>query len=380
MKKKVMTANKAVAEAVKLAKPQVIPVYPITPQTSISETLAQFVADGEIDGEYIRVESEHSAISAAIGACGAGVRVFTATSSQGLMLMHEILYAASGMRMPIVMADANRSISAPLSIWSDQQDSIAQRDAGWIQIYAEDGQESLDSILKAYKIAENPKVLLPVMVCLDGFILTHTVEPVEIPSQEQVDKFLPEYKPKHAFLDPERPMSLGTVADPDYYMEFRYQVEEAMNNSIEVIKEVNKDFKDTFGRSYDLIEEYKCDDAEIILIAMGSICSTIRVKVDQLREAGEKIGLLKISVYRPFPVDDIQKAVSKAKKVAILDKNYLFGIGGSLYNDFKAKIDVEAYNFIVGLGGRDITPESIDEILEKTKNPSQDITWIGLKK
>lgn len=379
MTKKVMTANRAVSEAVKLAKPKVIPVYPITPQTSISEYLAQFVADGDIDAEYIRVESEHSAISAAVGACGAGVRVFTATSSQGLMLMHEILFAAAGMRMPIVMADANRAISAPLSIWNDQQDSIAQRDSGWMQIYVENGQDALDSILMAYKTSENNKVLLPSMVCLDGFILTHTVEPVEIPSQEQVDKFLPEYKPEHAFLNPEAPMSLGTLTDPDYYMEARYQIEEAMENSLKVIEKTNQEFEEIFGRKYDLVEGYKCEDAEIIIVAMGSICSTVRVCVDEMRDRGEKVGLLKIRVYRPFPQEQIQKAVQNAKKVAVLDKNISFGVGGALYNDIKAKIDIEAYDFIIGLGGRDITPNYIEEVVEKTKNPEKDVTWIGLK-
>jgi pyruvate ferredoxin oxidoreductase alpha subunit len=380
MTKKVMTANRAVSEAVKLAKPQVIPVYPITPQTSISEYLAQFVADGDINAEYIKVESEHSAISAALGASGTGVRVFTATSSQGLMLMHEILYAASGMRMPIVMANANRSISAPLSIWNDQQDSIAQRDAGWMQIYAENGQESLDSILMAYKTSENEKVLLPSMVCLDGFILTHTVEPVEIPTEEQVDRFLPKYTPKHALLNPEKPMSLGTLTDPDYYMEARYQIEEAMENSMEVIEKVNRDFEEIFGRKYDFTEEYKCDDAEIIIIAMGSICSTVRVCIDEMRERGEKVGLLKVRVYRPFPHEQIQKAVQNAKKVAVLDKNISFGVGGALYNDIKSKIDVKAYDFIIGLGGRDITPDRIEEVVNKTKNPEKDVNWIGLKK
>ena len=381
MTKKVMTTNSAVAEAVKLARPQVIPVYPITPQTSISEKLAEFVANGEIDGEYIRVESEHSALSAALGASGTGVRVFTATASQGLLLMHEIVFATAGMRAPIVMANANRSVSAPLSIWNDHQDSIAQRDAGWLQIYAEDGQEALDSILTAYKISENPKVLLPSMVCLDGFILTHTVEPVDVPTPEEVDKFLPKYEAKHAFLDPTKPMSLGTFTDPDYYMEARYQVEEAMENSIAVMEEVNKEFEETFGRKYGFVEEYKCNDAEIIILAMGSVCSTLRVCIDDLRERGEKVGLLKLRVYRPFPVDYIKKAIANADKIAVLDKNITFGVGGALYNDIKAKINgVEAYNFIIGLGGRDIIPEQIDEIVEKTKNPVKDINWIGLKK
>ena len=241
MAKEIMTTNRAVAEAVKLAKPQVVPVYPITPQTTISEYLAQFVADGDLDAEYIRVESEHSAISATLGASEAGVRVFTATSSQGLMLMHEILFAAAGMRAPIVMADANRAISAPLNIWNDQQDSIAQRDAGWIQLYVENAQEGFDTILQAYRIAEHEEVMLPVMVCLDGFILTHTVEPVDLLEQAEVDTFLEPYVPKFAYLDPERPMSLGNFADPTYYTEARHDMQVAMDNSVEVISVKNSE-------------------------------------------------------------------------------------------------------------------------------------------
>jgi pyruvate ferredoxin oxidoreductase alpha subunit len=218
------------------------------------------------------------------------------------------------------------------------------------------------------------------MVCLDGFILTHTVEPVEIPPQEEVDRFLPKYTPKHAFLDPTKPMSLGTFTDPNYYMEARYQVEEAMENSIAVIEEVNKEFEEIFGRKYGFVEEYKCEDAEIIIVAMGSICSTIRACIDEMRERGEKVGLLKVRVYRPFPVEYIKKAIANAAKIAVIDKNISFGVGGALYNDIKAKIDTDAYDFIIGLGGRDITPEHIDEIVEKTKNPVKDINWIGLKK
>lgn len=377
---KVMTANKAIAEAVRLARPQVIPVYPITPQTSISEYLAQFVADGEIDAEYIRVESEHSSMSAAVGASGAGVRVFTATSSQGMAYMHEILFAAAGLRTPIVMANANRALAAPLSIWNDHQDSISERDAGWLQIYVEDGQEALDSVLRSYKISEDKDVLLPSMVCLDGFILTHTVEPVDIPSHEDVDNFLPGYVPEHLYLDPERPMSIGTLADPEYYMEARHEMELAMQRSLKVIKRVNKEFAEIFGREYGSVEEYYCDDAEIILITMGSLCSTIRDVVDELRANGEKVGMLKIRTYRPFPKEDIYNAIKHANKVAVLDKNITFGVGGALYTDLKSSIsDVDIYGFIVGLGGRDITPTHIKDIVNKTKNPTQDITWIGLK-
>lgn len=375
-----MTANKAIAEAVRLARPQVIPVYPITPQTSISEYLAQFVADGEIDAEYIRVESEHSSMSAAVGASGAGVRVFTATSSQGMAYMHEILFAAAGLRTPIVMANANRALAAPLSIWNDHQDSISERDAGWLQIYVEDGQEALDSVLRSYKISEDKDVHLPSMVCLDGFILTHTVEQVDIPSHEDVDNFLPEYVPDHLYLDPDRPMSIGTLADPDYYMEARYEMELGMQRSIDVVKRVNKEFAEIFGREYGSVEEYYCEDAEIILITMGSLCSTIRDVVDDLRSSGEKVGMLKVRTYRPFPKEDIYNSIKNANKVAVLDKNITFGVGGALYTDIRSAIrDVDIYGFIVGLGGRDITPTHIKDIVNKTKNPTQDITWIGLK-
>jgi pyruvate ferredoxin oxidoreductase alpha subunit len=379
MVQKVFTSNRAVAEAVKLAKPEVVPVYPITPQTTISEYLAQFVADGELKAEYIRVESEHSAISAALGASGAGVRVFTATSSQGLALMHEILFATAGMRSPIVLVDANRALSAPLSIWNDQQDTISERDSGWIQIYAENAQEALDAVLIAYRVAEDREVLLPCMVCIDGYFLTHTVEPLDVPSQEDVDRFLPSYQP-YAFLDTENPMSIGTFTDPEYYMEARYAIEAAMEKSKEVIAKANQEFAEIFGREYDLVEKYKCDDAEIIIVAMGSVCGTIKDVIDSLRNEGEKVGLLKLRVFRPFPVDEIKEVVEKASKVAVLDKNISFGMGGVLYNNIKAKTNANAYGFIAGLGGRDITTDYVREIVAKTKNPTNDIEWIGLKK
>jgi pyruvate ferredoxin oxidoreductase alpha subunit len=377
---KVMSSNQAIAEAVKLVKPKVIPVYPITPQTTISEYLAKYVADGDIDAEYIRVESEHSAISACLGASGTGVRVFTATSSQGLALMHEIIFAAAGLRAPIVMADANRALSAPLSIWNDQQDSISERDSGWMQIYAENGQEALDSVLMAYKVSENKEVLLPTMVCVDGFILTHTVDPVDVPEEEVVDKFLPDYNPEHAYLDPKRPMSIGTFTDPDYYMEARHDMEVAMEKAKTVISEVSQEFADTFGRKYDFVEEYRSEDADTILIAMGSICSTIKDVVDELREEGEKVGLVRVRVFRPFPEEEIYQAIKGASNVGVIDKNFSFSIGGVLHNNIKSMMDVNAAGFIVGLGGRDIKPSHIREIVEKTKNPSKKPQWIGLKK
>ncbi|WP_303235537.1 pyruvate synthase subunit PorA [Methanosphaera cuniculi] len=375
---KVISSAEAVSEAVKKAKPSVIPVYPITPQTKISEKLADYIANDELDANYIRVESEHSAMSAAIGAAATGVRVFTATSSQGLAYMHEPVFAAAGMRVPIVMADANRALSSPINIWNDQQDSISERDAGWIQLYAETGQEAFDTVLQAYKIAENPEVSLPVMVCIDGFILTHTVDPVEILSQEEVDSFLPKYEITHFSLDPENPMSQGTLADTNYYLELRYAIEVAMEKSKEVIEEVGREYGEMFGRTYGLIEEYKSEDADIILIAMGSICGTIKDVIDEQREAGNKVGLIRIRSYRPFPKEALQNAVGDAK-LAVLDKDVSFSAGGAVYVDVKSSVDNETYGYIIGLGGRDITPEDIEEIITKTENPTKDIEWIGLR-
>ena len=378
MVKKVISSAEAVSEAVKRARPSVIPVYPITPQTKISEKLADYVADGDLDAHYIKVESEHSAMSAAIGASGAGVRVFTATSSQGLAYMHEPVFAAAGMRVPIVMANANRALSAPINIWNDQQDSISERDSGWIQLYAETGQEAFDTILQAYKISENQDILLPTMVCIDGFILTHTVDPVEVLSQEEVDSFLPKYTRGYSYLDPEDPMSLGTLADTESYLEIRHDMEIAMEHSLDVIEEVGKEFGDLFGRYYGLIEEYKSEDADIILIAMGSLCGTIKDVVDKERENGKKVGLVRIRSYRPFPKDALKVAVKDAK-LAVIDKDISFGAGGAVYMDVKAALDNETYGFIIGLGGRDITPIDIEEIIEKTDNPTKDIEWIGLR-
>ncbi|ABC56746.1 MULTISPECIES: pyruvate synthase subunit PorA [Methanosphaera] len=378
MVKKVISSAEAVSEAVKRARPSVIPVYPITPQTKISEKLADYVADGDLDAHYIKVESEHSAMSAAIGASGAGVRVFTATSSQGLAYMHEPVFAAAGMRVPIVMANANRALSAPINIWNDQQDSISERDSGWIQLYAETGQEAFDTILQAYKISENQDILLPTMVCIDGFILTHTVDPVEVLSQEEVDSFLPKYTRGYSYLDPEDPMSLGTLADTESYLEIRHDMEIAMEHSLDVIEEVGKEFGDLFGRYYGLIEEYKSEDADIILIAMGSLCGTIKDVVDKERENGKKVGLVRIRSYRPFPKDALKVAVKDAK-LAVIDKDISFGAGGAVYMDVKAALDNETYGFIIGLGGRDITPIDIEEIIEKTENPTKDIEWIGLR-
>lgn len=388
--KKVMKGNEAAAWAAKLAKPKVIAAFPITPSTLVPEKISEFVANGELDAEFIKVESEHSAISACVGAAAAGVRTFTATASQGLALMHEILFIAAGMRLPIVMAIGNRALSAPINIWNDWQDTISERDTGWIQFYAENNQEALDLILIAFKVAEDERVLLPAMTGFDAFILTHTVEPVEIPDQELVDEFLGEYKPKHAYLDPKRPITQGTLGFPAHYMEARYKVWEAMENAREVIKEAFEEFEKKFGRKYQMVEEYRTDDAEIIMITMGSLAGTLKDFVDKKREEGVKIGAAKITVYRPFPIEEIRALAKKAKVLAILEKDVSFGSGGAVFADVARSLINEKekpiiLDFIIGLGGRDVTFEQLDEALsiaEKAmkEGVEKDIHWIGLRK
>jgi len=388
--RKVMKCNEVAAWAAKLAKPKVIAAFPITPSTLIPEKISEFVANGELDSEFIKVESEHSAISACVGASAAGVRAFTATASQGLALMHEILFIAAGMRLPIVMAIGNRSLSAPINIWNDWQDMISERDTGWIQFYAENNQEALDLILMAFKVAEDERVLLPAMTGFDAFILTHTVEPVEIPDQELVDEFLGEYKPKHAYLDPKRPITQGTLGFPAHYMEARYKVWEAMENARQVIKEAFEEFEKKFGRKYQMVEEYKTDDAEIIMITMGSLAGTLKEFIDKKRKEGVKVGAAKITVYRPFPIDEIRALAKKAKVLAILEKDVSFGSGGAVFADVSRSLINEkekpiVLDFIIGLGGRDVTFEQLEEALSISEKAmkegvEEDVYWIGLRK
>ncbi|USG99806.1 pyruvate ferredoxin oxidoreductase [Thermococcus argininiproducens] len=388
--RKVMKGNEAAAWAAKLAKPKVVAAFPITPSTLVPEKISEFVADGEMDAEFIKVESEHSAISACVGASAAGVRAFTATASQGLALMHEILFIAAGMRLPIVMAIGNRSLSAPINIWNDWQDTISERDTGWMQFYAENNQEALDLILIAFKVAEDERVLLPAMVGFDAFILTHTVEPVEIPDQEVVDEFLGEYVPKHAYLDPARPITQGALGFPAHYMEARYTVWQAMENARKVIKEVFDEFEKKFGRRYHMIEEYKTEDAEVILLTMGSLAGTLKEFIDKKREEGVKIGAAKMTVYRPFPIEEIRALAKKTKVLAILEKDISFGISGAVYTDVgRALINEKEkpiiLDFILGLGGRDVTFEQLEEVVEISKKALEgekveEVNWIGLRK
>ena len=376
--------SKAVADAVTVCRPKVISAYPITPQTHIVEELAKIVANGKVKAEFVNVESEFSAASVVLGSCATGARSYTATTSQGLFLMGEVLFNIAGMRLPIVMTCANRAVSAPINIWNDQQDSLSMRDSGWIQLYAEDNQEAIDMHVQAYKIAENKGVLLPIMVCMDGFILTHSYEPVELINQEDADRFLPSYQPDD-YLTPETPVTMGAMVGPEAYMETRYLMQEAMTNSSKVIEDVANEFNNQFGRYYGgLIDTYKMEDAETVVVALGSVLGTIKDAVDSLREKGEKVGVLKVRSFRPFPKDEICEALKGAKKVHVIEKAVSIGLGGIVSNEIKAgfcgKSTVpDIIGNICGLGGRDITVETIIEIVHSSGDSSSD-QFIDLKK
>jgi pyruvate ferredoxin oxidoreductase alpha subunit len=373
----------AVAEAVRLCRPQVVSAYPITPQTHIVEALADFVANGKLDAEYITVENELSALSACVGASATGSRTYSATTSQGLLLMAEVVFNAAGMRLPIVMSIANRAVGAPLSIWNDMQDSISLRDAGWLQFYAEDNQEATDLHFLAYKVAEDSSILLPAFVCFDGFILSHTYEPIDMLSQEQVDKYLPGYNPAD-ILDAKDPISFGMYATPEYYMEFRYEMDEAQKRAKGVIAKYGKEFGTMFGRDYSaFVEGYQLEDAETAIVAMGSICGTVKDAIDEMRAAGKKVGLLKIRVFRPFPSEEIAKALAKVKRVAVLDKNISLGSkGGATVIEIRDAMygsTTPVKGYVLGLGGRDIRKKDIKEIVSLCEKGIGD-QFYGLRK
>jgi pyruvate ferredoxin oxidoreductase alpha subunit len=373
----------AVAEAVRLCRPQVVSAYPITPQTHIVEALADMVANGRLDAEYITVENELSALSACVGASAAGARAYSATTSQGLALMYEVCFNAAGMRLPIVMTIANRAMGAPLSIWNDQQDSISLRDSGWIQFYAEDNQEATDLHFIAYKVAEENAVSLPVFVCFDGFILSHTYEPVDMLTQEDADKYLPKYAPADR-LDAADPVSFGMYATPEYYLEFRYEIDRAMKDSKNAIRKAGAEFGKMFGRDYSaMIEGFHLDDAETVLIAMGSICGTVKDTIDDMRAEGKKVGLLKIRVFRPFPSEEIAQALSKAKHIVVLDKNISIGAKGATVTEVRDALygrSVPVSGFVLGLGGRDITKGDIREIVALAEKGGSTDQFYGLRK
>jgi len=357
----------AVAEAVRLCRPQVISAYPITPQTHIVEALADFVANCKLDAEYITVDSELSALSACVGASAAGSRTYSATTSQGLALMNEVCFNAAGMRLPIVMSIANRAMGAPLSIWNDMQDSISMRDAGWLQFYSEDNQEATDLHFIAYKVAEDHSIQLPALVCFDGFILSHTYEPVDILSQDDADRYLPKFAPAER-LDAADPISFGMYATPEYYLEFRYEMDRAQKRAKEVIAKAGKEFGTLFGRDYSaLIEGYKIEDAETAIVAMGSICGTVKDAIDEMRADGKKVGLVKIRVFRPFPTEEIAKMLAHVKRVAVLDKNISLGSKGATALEVRDALygtdGVSVKGYVLGLGGRDVRKRDIKAIV-----------------
>jgi len=383
MTKHFLSGNEAFAYGVSLAKPDIISAYPITPQTIVVERLAEMVEDGSLKSEFIHVESEHSALSCAIGASAAGVRAFTATSSQGLLYMAECLPYASGGRFPIVMMNANRSTALPWNIYGDQRDSILMLDSGWIQVYAETAQESLDLALLAFYIAEDSRVMTPVMVNLDGFVLTHTYEVVDVPSQELVEEFLPPYETENK-LDMDSPKNLGYSVGPDYNTEFKYLEHIGVQNAANVIVEAENRFAEVFGRSYPgLVDTYLCEDAEYIMITLGTIAGLCRETADLLRSNGIKAGVLRLRYIRPFPNSEVAEALKNVKAVGVLEKDISFGNEGTIYTNvnsalYKVGLNVPSYNFIGGLGGRDITKENIEEAYKHIIEGGKKVNFIGL--
>lgn len=382
--RKVVTGNHAVSYGAMLARVQVISAYPITPQTQIVELLSEMCANGTLRAKFIKVESEHSAMAALVGASSAGARTFTATSAHGLALMHEMLHWAAGARLPIVMANVNRAMGPPWSVWTDQNDSLSQRDTGWMQVYCESNQEVLDTVIQAYKVAE--KVLMPAMLVLDAFVLSHTAEQIEIPDQALVDRYLPPYQPMYK-LDVDDPRSFGALAPPDLYMELRYKMHQAMEEALTEWANADEEYYELFGRRYGLIEPYGTDDADVIIVTSGTVTSTAREVIDELRAEGRRVGLLKIRVFRPFPAQLVREALAGAQKVAVIDRNISFGMGGIFAQEIKAALynahdRPPIFGFIAGLGGRDITPKVIKEVIEYTESHDEpeDLIWVGVKR
>lgn len=387
-----LSGNEATAIAMKQINPDVVAAFPITPSTEIPQYFSTFVANGDVDTEFVAVESEHSAMSATIGASSAGARAMTATSANGLSLMWEMVYIASSLRLPIVMALVNRAVSGPLNIHNDHSDAMGVRDAGWIMLFSENNQEAYDNMLMAHKIAENKDVLLPLMICQDGFITSHSIENIQLESDEEVKKFVGEYKPEHYLLNRDEPIAVGPLDVQAYLFEHKAQQAEAMKNAKNVIKEVSEEFEKWTGRKYEFFEKYKLDDAEIAIVCMNSTAGTTKAVVDKLREQGIKAGLLKIRMYRPFPAEEIAEALQNLKAVAILDKaDSLNGAGGALFEDVTSAMyvnnkSVPMVNYVYGIGGRDTTEKQLESVYNdlteivnngKVENPYR---YLGLRK
>ncbi len=378
-KRMLLTGNHAVAWGARLARPKVVPVYPITPQTPVLELLTEFHAAGEFDAEMLTPESEHSVMAACIPASLAGVRVFTATASQGLMLMHELLHYASGARAPIVMANVNRTIASPWAFWPDQTDSLAQRDTGWVQLYIESAQEALDSVVQAFRIAE--RVLLPVMVNLDAFYVSHALEPVELPAQETVDAYLPPYAPEH-FLDPARGESWGNVVSQELYCRHRRDIGEAMDRVPAVAAQADQEWQRLTGRSWGVIERYRCEGADLVITSLGSMCGTAREAVDALRAAGHAVGLLKLRLFRPLPLAALRAALDGVRDVLVLDRNFSPGAGGVLHQELRAALygmprAPRVHGLLAGVGGVNVPPQKIAELAlaARSREPAAEPLW-----
>ena len=387
MKRVMLDGNGAATEALRLARVQVVSAYPITPQTPIVEKLAAYVADGSLKAKYIRVESEHSALSCAIGAQLTGVRACTATSSVGLALMHEVLGVAAGCRVPIVMPVVNRALVSPWSLWCSHEDSMAERDGGWLQFYAENAQEVLDLILIAYHVAEDHRVQLPAMVCLDGFFLSHMTDAVLVPDQADVDAFLPHFVPQNLVLNPDNPMFINDLTPPSDFTEMRYQQNVAINEALKVTQEVMGKFAGSFGRSYQMAEFYQCEDAEAVLITLGSMSGTVKYVIDQLRKQGQRVGAAKITSFRPFPADLLRLHLQSVPRIGILDRSATLGAeAGPLATEVKAALSRGSKpslvkGFVGGLGGRDVPPATIEKafsiLLSEETDPAT--LWIDVK-
>jgi pyruvate/2-oxoacid:ferredoxin oxidoreductase alpha subunit len=382
--KKVIMGNHALSNGAKLARSQVIAAYPITPQTQVVELLSEMCADGSLDARFIKVESEHSAMAACIGASVAGARTFTATSSQGLSLMHELLHWASGGRHPIVMGNINRSMAPGWSIWTDQNDSLSERDTGWMQYYCASNQEVVDTVIQAFKVSE--ALMIPAMVVLDAFALSHTYEVVDVPDQALVDAYLPPFKPVIR-LTPDDPRAFGGLTGSEHYMELRYRLQKDMEKAPALIEETGREYEKTFGRNLGLVDPYRCDDAEFIFVTSGTAGYTARVAVDELREGGVRAGNLRMKVFRPFPFARVREVLGKAKRAAVVDRNCSYGAHGIFYQEVKSAIYGETgmppvFGYIAGLGGRDITVDSFKEVaahaLAKDR-ADEEIVWIGVK-
>jgi len=381
--KKVIEGSHAVSEAARLARVDVIAAYPITPQTHIVEALSEHCSNGTLNARFINVESEHSAMAAVIGASSGGARAFTASSSHGLAYMHEMLHWASAARLPIVMAEVNRALGPGWNIWTDQTDSLAQRDTGWIQLYCEDGQETLDTTLLAFRLAET--INLPVMVVLDAFFLSHTFEPIDVPEQKQVDRFLPS-PDLRLRLDATAPNMFNQLVTPAAYMEMRYNTQLAMEEAVRRYNQIEKEFKSIFDRAYGPVEAIHCEDAEIIFVTTGTATSTCRQVLAELRAGGEKAGLFKLKMFRPFPAEIIRRHLGCARKIAVIDRNFSFGASGIFAQEIRAALcnlasPPTVFGYIAGLGGRDITPQTLAEIYSETKTnspPPAESIWIGL--